>query len=188
MNQYDHIGLFQRRLAETVAWCKGRGSLSDPLDGLRTLTLRPPDLGTLALPECVSVVERLTEQRAKLLQDASRDSLPSSLSLRRGNSSSSTASPVYRMATSGEMSQGFFDVHDLPPWDTWIEYVIEHERAEHERWRHFDSYLVSWVPTAFVPLADKGISVNGSDCICWAADMESEFTSRLLYRGPARLG
>ncbi len=53
-------------------------------------------------------------------------------------------------------SNGFFDVHDAPPWDTWIS---------------FDGRrLVSWVPAVLIPLAQAGLDANAVDCIRWQAD------------------
>lgn len=51
-------------------------------------------------------------------------------------------------------SNGFFDVNNVPPWDIWVAFS---ERT-----------LVSWVPTALVELAQKGIDVNPEGCIRWA--------------------
>ena len=51
-------------------------------------------------------------------------------------------------------SNGFFDVNDAPPWDTWVS---------------FDGRtLLSWVPPVLVPLAQAGIDANAVDCIRWA--------------------
>jgi len=50
-------------------------------------------------------------------------------------------------------SNGFFDVNDAPPWDTWIS---------------FDGRrLLSWVPEVLVPLAQQGLDANPVECIRW---------------------
>jgi hypothetical protein len=51
-------------------------------------------------------------------------------------------------------SNGFFDVNDAPPWDTWISFDAKR--------------LVSWVPSVLVPLAQAGIDANAAECIRWA--------------------
>ena len=51
-------------------------------------------------------------------------------------------------------SNGFFDMEDAPPWDTWLHYS---ERT-----------LVSWVPGVLIPLVQDGIDANAFDCIRWA--------------------
>jgi hypothetical protein len=50
-------------------------------------------------------------------------------------------------------SKGFFDVNNIPPWDTWVCF--------------FEKYLVSWVPPQLVELASQGIDVNPEGCILW---------------------
>jgi hypothetical protein len=51
-------------------------------------------------------------------------------------------------------SNGFFDVDNVPPWDTWVS---------------FDgSTLISWVPAILIPLAQAGIDANPEACISWA--------------------
>ena len=53
-------------------------------------------------------------------------------------------------------SNGFFDVDNIPPWDTWICFV--------------GRYLVSWVPPQHLELANSGIEVNPEGCILWAPE------------------
>jgi hypothetical protein len=51
-------------------------------------------------------------------------------------------------------SNGFFDVDNVPPWDTWVS---------------FDGLtLISWVPAILIPLAQAGIDANPEECISWA--------------------
>jgi hypothetical protein len=51
-------------------------------------------------------------------------------------------------------SEGFFDDHDAPPWDTWFHYR--------------EGKLFSWVPAVLMPLAQAGIDANPARCIEWA--------------------
>ena len=51
-------------------------------------------------------------------------------------------------------SEGFFDDHDAPPWDTWFHYR--------------GGKLLSWVPSVLIPLAQAGIDSNCVQCIEWA--------------------
>jgi len=50
-------------------------------------------------------------------------------------------------------SEGFFDIRDAPPWDTWVTY--------------FEGAIVSWVPKHLISLAQAGIDANPVDCIHW---------------------
>jgi hypothetical protein len=51
-------------------------------------------------------------------------------------------------------SNGFFDVDNVPPWDTWVSFN--------------GSILISWVPAILIPLAQAGIDANPEECISWA--------------------
>jgi len=53
-------------------------------------------------------------------------------------------------------SKGFFDVDNIPPWDTWICFI--------------EPYLISWVPPRLLELANIGIDVNPEQCILWARE------------------
>lgn len=54
-------------------------------------------------------------------------------------------------------SDGFIDIYDAPPIDTW--FYIE------------DTYngkvLYAWIPNRFVELVEDGIAVNVVDMLCW---------------------
>jgi hypothetical protein len=51
-------------------------------------------------------------------------------------------------------SGGFFDLDNVPAWDTWI---------------YFDGRtLLSWVPTSLISKVQSGIDVNPEGCIKWA--------------------
>jgi hypothetical protein len=62
-------------------------------------------------------------------------------------------------------SRGFFDVHNAPPWGTWIGF-FDDRRPDHS----FSCYLLAWVPEALVAAAGAGIDVNPEACIVWFAD------------------
>ena len=49
---------------------------------------------------------------------------------------------------------GFFDVNNVPPWDTWLAFV--------------DGALYAWVPAELVDRVQQGIDVNPEECIRWA--------------------
>ncbi len=50
-------------------------------------------------------------------------------------------------------SKGFFDVDNVPPWDTWLTFS--------------NGILLSWVPELLVGLAQNGIDANPEGCIRW---------------------
>lgn len=60
-------------------------------------------------------------------------------------------------------TDGFFDVFNVPPWETWVGYFKDppgHCGSD-------DSYLLAYVPAALVELADAGMLVNPEECILW---------------------
>jgi hypothetical protein len=62
-------------------------------------------------------------------------------------------------------SREFFDVFNAPPWGTWVGYFDE-KSGDADR----SAYLLAWVPSEFIPLAEAGIAVNPEECIVWLKD------------------
>ncbi len=62
-------------------------------------------------------------------------------------------------------SEGFFDVYNAPPYGTWVCYFEEPSGDVNT-----GAYLVAWVPEAFIPHAEAGISVNPEECIAWLSN------------------
>jgi hypothetical protein len=54
-------------------------------------------------------------------------------------------------------SNGFFDVYDIPAWDTWI-HLGQAEGTD---------ALLCWVPPPLIESVGNGIIVNCTDCINW---------------------
>jgi hypothetical protein len=44
-------------------------------------------------------------------------------------------------------------------------------------------YLLSWIPSEFVALADVGINANPEQCLQWVVDVEHEFIQQLQQEG-----
>lgn len=61
-------------------------------------------------------------------------------------------------------SNGFIDVFDTPPIDTWF-YKTQLLGEREER------FLFAWVPQQFVPLVQEAIHVNCMDCLHWFDDL-----------------
>lgn len=61
------------------------------------------------------------------------------------------------------VSRGFFDLHNVPPWDTWIALADDGPRAN----LSVRQYVVSWVPAQLVACVSAGIAVNPEECIAW---------------------
>ena len=61
-------------------------------------------------------------------------------------------------------SNGFFDVENTPPWDTWVALGSD---PGHDKDPSYGTYLISWVPPQLIALASAGIDVNPEECIVW---------------------
>src|SRR5262249_48724768 len=73
-------------------------------------------------------------------------------------------------------SQRFFDDNNIPPWDTWLTYILDDvPRAR--------TYLMAWIPLDCLELAAGGIAANPEQCICWAADVSTKFIDYLKSAG-----
>lgn len=55
-------------------------------------------------------------------------------------------------------SRGIFNIHDAPPWDTWIAYAHD--------------TILCLIPESFTTRAQAGIDQNPVDCIHWATQHE----------------
>jgi hypothetical protein len=60
-------------------------------------------------------------------------------------------------------SCGFFDVNNAPPHATWVGIFQDRSASDDS----YATYLLAWVPPAFIELADRGIAVNPEECIAW---------------------
>jgi hypothetical protein len=156
-----------RHLTEAIDWCLPRARESDPIG-----CLRAPEVGPEPLAGCrkdvVASVVRARQVAMRWPKSRSATGLAGGRLL--GYAPDETLSD----GAAELESQGFFDVHNVPPWDTWIAYVYESDGP---------NYLVSWVPPVLVDLVTGGISVNPEDCIWWLDEEEACLSGLLRERG-----
>ena len=160
---------FQQSLADAVGWCSNQGERT-PAD----LNFRSPELDPVlgripATDEWLALrVDHLIRARhaahregqgSPPLIDGPRDGRLIAFDFHR------TLSDGFAAAVSG----GFFDDDNVPPWDTWVAYVLD------------EGYLLSWVPPRRIPDVARAIGGNPEECIQWAGHRESAFL-RLLRR------
>lgn len=164
----DAAPLVLRRAAEAMAWCSGRVAWGN---ALRTPELRParsfilerqrPD-GTYAHEYLdtnarAAEVEHVGVRRAGLLALHGTDAARQPRTASHGRFLvAEIDSSVWDGLAEGE-SDGFFDVYDVPAWDTWIHL---------QRAKGTDA-LLCWVPAPLVEPVSKGIAVNCTDCVGW---------------------
>ncbi len=79
---------------------------------------------------------------------------------------------------------GFFDLHNAPPWDTWVAFFDFHYLEDEEKEPGGRaSYLIAWVPSPLISVADRGIEVNPGGCIAWLDHSQMERAKKLLSIG-----
>ena len=161
---------FLRSLAETALWCLRAGSIADPKTSLRTFEPKTPLLSSQDTQVfCVSL------DRSRRLRSIGHRELVPVTDLQGGRLLAYF--PDYNLADgyAEEVSKGYFDVDNIPPYDTWVWMV---ESIEEERPANF---LVAWVPPVFLELANKGVLGNPEECIAWLDELDNPF-SRTLRR------
>ena len=63
---------------------------------------------------------------------------------------------------SESLSCGFFDVFDIPPWDTWV----------HLQGDGGGDSLLCWVPPSLFSLVGEGIAINCTSCVEWVERLD----------------
>lgn len=183
----NNIEIFKSRLAETITWCTTGNSLNDPALSLRSSILRPPSLrlSNRFKIELQNVVNALAEERAQCMRSWNYKEINPAQDLAGGQlllcTSATESIPDGGVSSS---SRGFYDEDDLPPWDTWICYLIMNsDDVALPGWQYQKEYLVSWVPEVWVDLAKIGVEEHFLDCMSWASQVEIPFTRQLREAG-----
>ena len=147
--------LLGARLAEAVAWCDSLTSLED----LRSKTLRP-SLFQDGMDDLVRDLGQGRQHQLRYRKLQVRYELPV---VTTGKFMlyfpDENLSDGYAELVSG----GFFDVDNVPAYDTWVSFCSEEGRPERSSRRH----LLCYVPAPFIATADAGIEGNPESCIVW---------------------
>jgi len=162
---------FKLRLAQTIVWCAPRADIENPTTSLRTPRLRP---GILEASRFSAVDFVANTREAYGWPETKNATLPHDL----GGGRLLIYFPETDLACGAaeQETKGFFDINNVPPWDTWVTYFHDQERNPDS----YDSeYLIAWVPPAFVHLANDGINVNPEQCIQWLSDTSVELATAL---------
>src|SRR6185503_19920357 len=162
---------FKLRLAQTILWSAPRTDIPNPATSLRTPELRPH----LLEESRVSAVDTVASSREVLGGvEIRKATIPSRL----GGGRLLIYFPNNDLAcgAAAQETAGFFDMNNVPPWDTWVDYC----KDEQSNIDSFDSeYLIAWVPPEFVGLANEWIAVNPEQCIQWLSDTSVELANAL---------
>ena len=159
--------LLRARLAEAVAWCDSLTSLAD----LKSETLRP----SLFHDGPDHLVRDLGQSRQHQLRYRKLKVRYESPVVATGRFMlyfpDENLADGYAAAVSG----GFFDVDNLPAYDTWVSFFSE---EDHPR-RSARRYLLCYVPTPLIDAADAGIEGNPEACIVWLEQSDASIRRRV---------
>jgi hypothetical protein len=186
LNSLKEQRMFIDRLTETIAWCRDAGLPSQPQESLRTCKVELDDLSSQN-----HQVFRVSLARKSRLWAAGKRDLPPVADLCGGRLLAYFPDDNLFCGTAEHETQGFFDVNNIPPYDTWVWMVSrtatftweDGVRGETDR-----NYLVAWIPPDFVELASAGIAVNPEECIQWLDTRDDAFVRSLRRIGLVERG
>lgn len=168
---------FGLRLAQAVAFCAPRADAADPVGSLRHDQLRPRVLESDRAATVHGVVHQREIYVPKDLAPASEHS-----ALARGRLLAYFPDAELSDGAAEQETHGFFDVHNTPPWDTWVALLRDETTAD----RSYQEFLVCWIPAAFFEAAARGIYVNPERCIAWLDDVQAPVCGELRAQGLVR--
>ena len=158
---YERLRDNWNELTQSEEWHQSRALLqkADPLSlstldtQLRSAFLKP----TFAMDEFANeepwadAVAEVVAKRSRLLGEVSPEYESSAQT--QGRLLLFVPSETLMDGAAKYSSNGFFDVNNVPPWDTWVSFS--------------DRTLVSWVPPVLMETAQRGIDANPEACINW---------------------
>jgi hypothetical protein len=134
----------------------------------------------LVSPDCQ--VSSVVQSRSLQLRSSGRRPLPAATTLCGGRLLAYFPQDNLACGTAEAESEGFFDVNNVPPFDTWVwlaQTVRTEEYADGTRGDVEMHYLVAWVPPDFIELATRGLAVNPEHCILWLDTLDNELVRSL---------
>lgn len=177
LNNIHDQRMFIKRLTETISWCRDTGLPSQPRTSLRTWKPARDDLTSQS-----QQVFRVCLERSARLSASGKRNLSPVADLCGGRLLAYFPDDNLFCGTAEAESQGFFDVDNIPPYDTWV-WMVRNVRtfayADGARGEMDANYLVAWVPPDFIQLANAGVAVNPEKCILWLDTLDDEFVRSL---------
>jgi hypothetical protein len=184
---------FAAQLGETVEWCQDRADIVDPEHCLRSSELQPElgpyDGSVTALWVNSEMIEGVVQRRKQLLRSRGWSGSNDLTAAMRGGRLLLCAYEYtnHNGATAGDTS-GFFDDHDVPPWDTWVGEVaglpgrdppgtwggtwpptLRSTLSMGKEPPH-NGLLVCWIPPAFIDAGQRALAVECVGMVCWAGE------------------
>lgn len=153
----------RQSLSETIAWVSKHAVLRDPRNSTRNAMLDPNLKSIDSVDEIRDSLVSLSYKRRQLLRESgipvkafTGQAAPGRLMV---------IYPEYNLTDGAAEpeTQGFLDMLNMPPWDTWVGlYTGKVPDIEEDV-----TGLIAWVPPQMVELVDRGIRVNPEECIQW---------------------
>jgi len=150
------IGLFRKRLAETMTWCMPRIDFEQPATCFRSKELEIDD-AALDYKSIETEAPKVIARREALLQGQSLVPIQNNgriLIFFFDNC-------LYEGAVAAE-TRRYIGGNEFPPWDTWICTAGQRNNR----------FLVSWVPEAFVDEVNAGFLVMTIPWLTWVIATE----------------
>ena len=168
---------FFQSLGETIAWCQEIASSSDPKTSLRQLAyVHQLDLLSERRHRVRELVDERSRELGRLFPDKAKAEFKG---LAGGRLLVFPPDDSLSDGCAEMVSDGFFDVDNCPPSDTWV-CLWEGTRPK-RGWRN--TLLISWVPPIFITNAQAGIDVNPEECMFWLDDLDHPIVTELRNRG-----
>jgi hypothetical protein len=118
----EEIEWFFKSLAETIAWCSRSDVGNDPKNSLRSIEPRDHDFYLAARDSRVLSIKM---QRIEYFQKSGITNLQPTKDLQGGRLLIFEPDMTVFDGASENASQGYFDIYDVPPFDTWVWYCNE---------------------------------------------------------------
>ncbi len=161
LRTYEENEAFEACLLQAQAWCAPRANQREPAKCLRSEDLKPVALlgkgpesrRVYANQDLGKVVAHLNKTRSKLLHRPSTGprTVPGKILV-------FWPEETVHCGASEASSEGFFDLDDTPPWDTWFWYGPTAQVSPG---------IYAWVPEDLVQIAERGIDANPVQCMQW---------------------
>jgi hypothetical protein len=147
-------------LRETQVWCATRADLGRPKDCFRDERLRP----SLLPSSRRDAVDDVRRSRSRCLYYDGHASADPATIVSGGRLIAYCPDSNLACGVCEAETKGYFDVDNTPPWDTWVALL------DAPNVKDWESSLIAWVPSVFVPLVQAGIKVIPEQCVLWLDD------------------
>ena len=159
------------RIAETIVWCDKLLSQPETPSSLRTENIKPRQLHD----GCDHAVCEVGSSRHWLIEPGTTNDQLNFPNLGGGKLLTYFPDADLCDGAAEVESDDFSDSFNCPPWDTWIAFFDDATGND-----SYSRYLLAYVPSQLIALADAGIEVNPEECIRWLDTTDAKLKSRLL--------